>query len=65
MRKKRDIHGLMNTLVGMAIALIAGLYYGDLPAPVIVTMIVASSFLVIREIWISGGGVRWSTVSKS
>jgi hypothetical protein len=65
MQKKRDIHGLMNTLMGMAIALVAVLYYGELPPPVIVTMVVASSFLVIREIWMSGGGVRWSTASKS
>lgn len=57
MQKKRDIHWLMNTLIGMAIALVGGLYYSQLPAPAIGTMIFASSFLVIREIWMSGGEV--------
>ncbi|MDC9611628.1 hypothetical protein [Pseudoalteromonas sp. GABNS16H] len=65
MRKKRDIHGLMNTLIGTGIALVGGFYYTELPAPVIGTLIFASSFLVIREIWISGGQARWATVKKS
>lgn len=65
MKQRRDMHGLMNALIGVLIALIAGFYYSELPVPVVVTMIVASSFLVIREIWISGGSVRWSTVEKS
>lgn len=61
MKKERDIHGIMNTLMGVLIALVGGIYYSQLPVQVVVTMIFASAFLVIRETWMFGSDVRWST----
>lgn len=64
MKKKRDIHGIMNTLMGVLIGLVGGIYYSQLPVLVVVTMIFASAFLVIRETWMFSGGVRWSTTKS-
>ena len=64
MKKKRDIHGIMNTLMGVLIALVGGIYYSQLPVLVVVTMIFASAFLVIRETWMFGSDVRWSTTKS-
>jgi len=63
-KKKRDIHGIMNTLMGVLIALVGGIYYSQLPVLVVVTMIFASAFLVIRETWMFGSDVRWSTTKS-
>lgn len=55
MSKIKDYQGVLNSLMGVSLAFVGGYYAKDLPSVVFVTLIVCSSILVIREVWIMGG----------
>lgn len=60
MKKRRDIHGIMNSLMGVIIASVCGFYLTELPVLVIIMSLIVSSFLIYREYWMYGEGARWS-----
>ncbi len=57
---KKDIHGLVNLIIGTALALFAGIYYAETPKVALVVIGVSSTFLIARECWVFGGRERWS-----
>jgi hypothetical protein len=59
----KDIHGLLNTILGTLLALLTGIYGSQIPSPLFFLLIVASGFLIIREAWVYGGRVKWSLES--
>ncbi len=64
MTKNADIHGIFNALVGTILALFSILYYSELPGPLIPVLIATSWFLILREIWMQCGKVRWTITRK-
>ena len=57
---KKDIQGFLNTVMGVVIALLTGIYGAEIPSTLFWVLISASSFLIMRECWVFGGRVKWS-----
>lgn len=62
---KKDIHGLVNLIIGTALALFAGIYYAETPKVALVVIGVSSTLLIARECWVFGGRERWSLIPIS
>ncbi len=58
---KKDIHGLLNTILGIVLALLVGIYGYQIPPVLFYTLVIASGFLIMRECYLFGGRVKWST----
>lgn len=59
----KDIHGFLNSILGTLLALLTGIYGNQIPSPLFFLLIVASGFLIMREVWVYGGRVKWSLES--
>ncbi len=59
--KKRDFHSIVNAITGAAIALVAAIYFKQIPVPLIIVLLIASNILVLREIWMMGGRLVGTT----
>lgn len=57
---RRDVHGMLNLTVGLALAFLAGIHNGEIPSALFWALVVISGFLVMRESWLHGGRMRWS-----
>jgi hypothetical protein len=57
---KKDIHGLLNTFLGIVLALLVGIYVSQIPSVLFYTLAITSGFLIMRECYLFGGRVKWS-----
>lgn len=63
MVKVKDIHGLINLSIGIALALFAGLYASAMPIAVVIVMGISAFILIFREGMMNGDKKKWSSSS--
>jgi hypothetical protein len=59
----KDIHGLVNCVIGTTLAIFGNLYSAEIPLAVLVVIGVSSFVLITRECWVLGGRLKWSMAS--
>jgi hypothetical protein len=61
---KKDIHGILNLMIGISLLLVVGIYSDSMSIIPLSILSVSGALLVMRELWMQGGGVVWSVNDK-